>query len=182
MYEGIASDELERFHAFRETVDTHAVNTDTLLATDYLNHFNEVIMQVEMLADMPDWIDELLEWAPKTYEQHFEDSSLPEKALIIECYHNAPQLFREALQIEVDTLVDLVSDTLQQVAIHASRSENDAIRPVVQEFSAQAEVSMTNMRKVIAGGAKAVGHTADTVVEPEEAEVMDQSAIDALFD
>ena len=182
MYEGIESEELERFNAFRETVSTHAVNTDTLLATDYLNHFNEVIMQVEMLADMPDWIDELLEWTPKSYEQHFEDSSLPDKAQIIEAYHHAPALFREALQIEVDTLVDLVSETLQLAAIHMAQGAPENLRPLVQEFSAQAETSMTNMRKVIAGGAKAVGHTADKALEPEEAEVMDQSAIDALFD
>jgi len=163
-------------------VTTHAVNVETLLATDYLNHFNEVFMQVEMLADMPDWLDELLDWTPKSYEQHFEDSSLPDKAQIIEAYHHAPGLFREALQIEVDRLVELVGDTLQKVAMEAAHGADESIRAVVGEFSKEAEVCMTDMRKVIAGGAAAVGHVAAEQPEADEPEVMDQSAIDALFD
>ena len=30
------------------------INSQTLLATDYLNHFNEVVMLLEMIPDMPD--------------------------------------------------------------------------------------------------------------------------------
>jgi hypothetical protein len=30
------------------------INQSTLLATDYLNRFNEVVMMIEMIPDMPD--------------------------------------------------------------------------------------------------------------------------------
>ena len=36
------------------------INTSKLLATDYLNHFNEVIMLIEMVPDMPDIIEDVL--------------------------------------------------------------------------------------------------------------------------
>ena len=36
------------------------INVNTLLATDYLNHFNEVIMLIEMLPDMPDMLEDVL--------------------------------------------------------------------------------------------------------------------------
>ena len=36
------------------------INSVTLLATDYLDHFNEVIILIEMVADMPDMIEDVL--------------------------------------------------------------------------------------------------------------------------
>ena len=40
------------------------VHPDTGLATDYLNHFNEVVMLLEMLPDMPDFAEDVLAWEP----------------------------------------------------------------------------------------------------------------------
>ena len=54
------------------------INEQTLLATDYLNHFNEIVMLIEMVPDMPECLDDILEWTPKSYTQHFEDSSFTE--------------------------------------------------------------------------------------------------------
>ena len=47
------------------------VNPATGLATDYLNHFNEVAMLVDMLPAMPDMADEILAWRPRPYAAHF---------------------------------------------------------------------------------------------------------------
>ncbi len=51
-------------------LDTN-VNDDTYLATDYLNHFNEIVMLLEMIPDMPDILEDAKEWRPKSYDQHF---------------------------------------------------------------------------------------------------------------
>ena len=67
------------------------INPVTLLATDYLNHFNEVIMLIEMVADMPDMIEDVLAWEPKSYSQHFADSGFKDKNLAIEAYGAAPE-------------------------------------------------------------------------------------------
>ena len=42
--------------ALRKRARGSNVNEQTLLATDYLNHFNEVVMLLEMQPDMPDMI------------------------------------------------------------------------------------------------------------------------------
>ena len=35
------------------------LDSDTLLATDYLNHFNEIVMLLEMVPDMPEIMEEV---------------------------------------------------------------------------------------------------------------------------
>ncbi len=70
------------------------INQETLLATDYLNHFNEVIMLLDMVASMPECLDDAKEWRPKSYQQHFEDSSFSGKKLAIFAYENSPEQFR----------------------------------------------------------------------------------------
>ncbi|HEY5598367.1 MAG TPA: hypothetical protein VIK47_06140, partial [Kiloniellales bacterium] len=51
------------------------IHEDTLLATDYLNHFNEVIMLIGMIPDMPECLRDAQAWQPKSYEEHFRDSA-----------------------------------------------------------------------------------------------------------
>ena len=45
-----------------ERLEQANINPQTGLATDYLNHFNEVMMLLEMLPDMPDCAEDVLEW------------------------------------------------------------------------------------------------------------------------
>ncbi len=70
------------------------INQETLLATDYLNHFNEVIMLLDMVPSMPECLEDAKAWQPKSYEQHFEDSSFAGKKLAIFAYENSPEQFR----------------------------------------------------------------------------------------
>src|ERR1700741_487675 len=46
------------------------INPRTGLATDYLNHFNEAIMLLEMIPDMPDCAEDFLSWGPLSYSEH----------------------------------------------------------------------------------------------------------------
>jgi len=41
------------------------INPQTGLCTDYLNHFNEAIMVLEMLSTVPESIDDFLTWRPR---------------------------------------------------------------------------------------------------------------------
>ena len=43
------------------------INPRTGLATDYLNHFNEAIMLLEMIPDMPECAEDFLTWTPLSY-------------------------------------------------------------------------------------------------------------------
>ena len=59
------------------------INPRTGLATDYLNHFNEAIMLLEMVPDLPECIDDFLGWEPMSYREHFEASNFKARDLEI---------------------------------------------------------------------------------------------------
>lgn len=61
---------------WRQKVSGTLINSETLLATDYLNHFNEVVMLVEMVPDMPDMLPDCQSWKLKSYPEHFVASGL----------------------------------------------------------------------------------------------------------
>lgn len=70
------------------------INPATLLATDYLNHFNDVEMILEMLPGTPDYFDEIAGWQPRSYVEHFASSSLRDAPLAIEVYAHVPATIR----------------------------------------------------------------------------------------
>ncbi|PWE16584.1 hypothetical protein DDZ18_12515 [Marinicauda salina] len=80
------------------------IHPETGLATDYLNHFNEVAMMMEMLPDMPDCAEDVLAWEPLDYEAHFERSGFAAKALAIKAYRAAPRALRAHLETIVLSL------------------------------------------------------------------------------
>jgi hypothetical protein len=85
------------------------INPGTGLATDYLNHFNEVMMLMEMLPDLPGCARDVLEWAPADYVEHFANSSFRDKELAVLAYQAAPHAMRAhlvtlVLQIEAEVM------------------------------------------------------------------------------
>jgi hypothetical protein len=65
------------------------INPRTGLATDYLNHFNEAIMLLEMIPDMPECAEDFLTWQPLSYREHFMASNFKARDLAIEAYDAA---------------------------------------------------------------------------------------------
>jgi hypothetical protein len=57
------------------------INPRTGLATDYLNHFNEAIMLLEMIPDIPECFEDFLDWQPMSYREHFAASGFKAKNL-----------------------------------------------------------------------------------------------------
>src|SRR5476651_716364 len=70
------------------------INPRTGLATDYLNHFNEAIMLLEMIPDMPECAEEFLAWHPLTYAEHFTASNFKARDLAISAYDSADPAIR----------------------------------------------------------------------------------------
>lgn len=145
------------------------INPDTGLATDYLNHFNEVVMLLEMLPAMPECVDEVLEWAPMGYETHFEKSRFSEKQLAIAAYRASPCELRDALQNVVAQIDETVCD-----AQRALRNADDiaTVAPLVSE-AATARIKPL----VSIAGAVIHGH----VDSADDLEAESQASIDALF-
>jgi predicted Zn-dependent protease with MMP-like domain len=117
--QGIPEGELEDFLAWRARVRGANISEKTLLATDYLNHFNEIVMLIEMVPDMPDMIEDCGLWRPKSYQQHFQDSGFSEKELAIEAYDHVPNKFRtpfEATIAQMDAVILFTLDRMEAVS------------------------------------------------------------------
>ncbi|MEM8813547.1 MAG: hypothetical protein AAGF59_13090 [Pseudomonadota bacterium] len=98
----------DRQHALRgwpdDVLAEANINPTTRLATDYLNHFNEVIMLIDMLDAMPECVEDVLAWRPKSYQQHFRDSGFAARDLAIEAYSDAPAAIRDRFE---DTIAEI---------------------------------------------------------------------------
>ena len=99
----------------------------SLLATDYLNHFNEVVMLIDMIPDMPECLDDVREWRPKSYTQHFADCGLPEADLAIAAYVHSPKAYRLPLEKTVDNLNRLVDASLERIASAVESGDRDGL-------------------------------------------------------
>jgi len=147
------------------------INPQTGLATDYLNHFNEVMMLLEMLPDMPDCAEDVLEWEPLDYEGHFENSTFKDKNLAIQAYHAAPNYLREHLEKQVNRINMLVGN------IQAQLRETPDPAHVAAEIADRATLEIKPL--IAVAGAVIHGH-----VEPEATQHEGdgaQAEIDALF-
>src|SRR3954453_428682 len=87
------------------------INPRTGLATDYLNHFNEAIMLLEMIPDMPDCFEDFLGWKPLSYREHFTASNFKARDLAIAAYEAADPACRD----EFDNLSATMTSILTAV-------------------------------------------------------------------
>ncbi len=95
------------------------INPQTLLATDYLNHFNDISMLLELVPEMPECLEDVRDWRPKTYVEHFRDSGLSDKDLAIFAYENCPDCYRQPFEDTVarmNALVESGRDRLEAAA------------------------------------------------------------------
>ena len=95
------------------------INPRTGLATDYLNHFNEAIMLLEMIPDMPECADDFLSWQPLSYREHFRLSHFKTRDVAIAAYDRADPDIRNSL----DTLA--VTMTIVLEATRAAMEDAD---------------------------------------------------------
>jgi hypothetical protein len=87
------------------------INPVTGLATDYLNHFNEAIMLLEMLSSCPDCLDDFLAWRPLNYRQHFAASRFKGRNLAIAAYDAADPSLRKSLDALTGTMTAMLEAT-----------------------------------------------------------------------
>src|SRR5437762_7750880 len=85
------------------------INPRTGLATDYLNHFNEAVMLLEMVPDMPECAEDFLTWSPLSYAEHFTASNFKARDLAIEAYEKADPNVRAQFDHLTDTMTSILS-------------------------------------------------------------------------
>ena len=87
------------------------INPATGLATDYLNHFNEAVMLLEMLSSCPDCAEDLLAWQPLTYREHFAASRFKDSHLAVAAYDAAKPAVRDCLDTLAGTMAAVLETT-----------------------------------------------------------------------
>jgi hypothetical protein len=87
------------------------INPRTGLATDYLNHFNEAIMLLEMVPAMPECAEDFLTWYPLSYREHFMASNFKARDLAIEAYDSADA----SIRTEFDNITSAMTSILSAV-------------------------------------------------------------------
>jgi hypothetical protein len=105
------------------------INPRTGLATDYLNHFNEAVMLLEMIPDMPECADDFLGWQPLTYREHFTASNFKARDLAIEAYDSADT----AIRAEFDNITTALTSILTAVGTAMREAKQDKTRAILAE-------------------------------------------------
>ena len=105
------------------------INPRTGLATDYLNHFNEAIMLLEMIPDMPECAEDFLEWHPLSYREHFTASNFKARDLAIEAYDSAD----EHIRAEFDNITSAMTSILTAVSAAMRDVSQDKTRAKLAE-------------------------------------------------
>ncbi|MGI9384467.1 MAG: hypothetical protein ACR2PO_15040 [Methyloligellaceae bacterium] len=173
---------------YRNTITEHLrahtdgtnVNPKTLLTTDYLNHYNEAVMLLELLPTAPTEIAaDLAEWRHETYEEHFHESGFRDKALAIAGYRNAPEGVRAAFDTKVADLEQETVLLMRQVQAMVEGGDVSGLAelcagtlPELKSLIAEASAIVNGEFPVlISSDGDGTGDATDT-----------QSKVDALFD
>jgi hypothetical protein len=144
------------------------INPVTGLSTDYLNHFTEAIMLLELLPSLPDCISDLLAWEPKDYREHFAVSRFSNRDTVIAAYEGAdPELSRS-----LDMLADLMNTLL------LATREAIAANPATPKSRALAHRSATVLKPIVTRVSALINGTAPGLSNRAR---VPQTAIDAMF-
>jgi hypothetical protein len=139
------------------------INPATGLATDYLNHFNEAIMLLELVATMPECLPDLLEWRPMSYQDHFAGSAFKDRELAVAAYDAADPVARTDLERLADAMTAILLVTRDAMA---ARNGNAAWRT-------EAARAMAALRPLVA--------QAGAVINGRASSQGAQGAVDAVF-
>ena len=105
------------------------INPRTGLATDYLNHFNEAIMLLEMVPALPESAEDFLRWHPLTYSEHFMASHFKGRDLAIEAYNSTDVIIRA----EFDNITSAMTSILTAVGTAMRQARQHKTRAILAE-------------------------------------------------
>lgn len=145
------------------------INPLTGLSTDYLNHFNEAIMLLEMLPSMPECREDLAAWRPLDYHQHFSRSQLTQRELAVAAYDLAAPRIRR----QFDALCDAMKSAI--LSMQASLSAD----PTSDRITGITQATTSELKQLIAL-ASAVIHGHELIGSPASIQES-QAAVDAIL-
>lgn len=155
------------------------INPVSFLATDYLNHFNEIIMLMEMIMDMPDCIEDMVDWTPKSYRAHFTDSAFSDKELAIAAFDLAPEPYKSTFDVMIGAMDVLAANAILEIKQAVDADDMVALEMTVQGPCRELRLAAEKAGAVINGECST---SSQQEINERIEETIDQDAIDALFD
>ena len=150
----MSSGERSAYQAFSARARGTNIDPLTLLATDYLNHFNEIVMLLELIPDMPECLEDAEAWAPKSYQDHFRDSHFRDKELAVEAYEHVPLCYKEPFDDIVSQMNRMVPVGLTRIREILSDGEGERLRFVCSEVSQRIQKMIDIASAIIHGSTK----------------------------
>jgi hypothetical protein len=163
---GPGSDHAARTRELCERARGSNVNEKTLLATDYLNHVNEIVMLFDLVPDAPECLEDCKTWQPLTYQDHFRASHIADRDLAIEAYDFSPPAYKEPFDQLVAEMNRLVALSIEKLDVALAEGNEDVTRMIAERAS-------RNLQDLIGQASAVINGTDHTV---------NQAQIDALME
>ena len=144
------------------------INPITGLSTDYLNHFTEAIMLLEILPVMPDCLADFLAWEPKDYREHFAACHFRNRDMVIAAYEAADPELSRSLDMLADLMNTMLLATREAIASNPATLKSQALG---ERTAAVLKPIVTRVAALINGTAPGLSNRAS----------VPQAAIDAMF-
>jgi len=154
------------------------INAGSLIATDYLNHFNEIIMLFDLASEMPDCFQDVAAWQPASYPEHFSRSNFSDKGLAIEAYKLCPPDVRSTFDATVAELDAHLLEGIEQCLSTLERGEPEKFKIMCRASAEQSRSLIDRLSAIIHEGTAFVplrDHVASDSLEET------QQTIDSLF-
>jgi len=149
-----SSRENEAYLALSAKAEGTNIDPRTLLATDYLNHFNEIVMMLELIPDMPECLEDAEAWEPKSYPQHFQDSQFHDKALAIEAYDHVPDRYRQPFDDVINNMNRMVPWGLQRIRDAMRAKDSPQVRLICTDVSRRLQKMIDIASAIIHGSTR----------------------------
>jgi len=165
-----------------QLADTN-INAHTFLATDYLNHFNEIDMLIEMLPSMPECMEDICLWQPKTYEEHFSESGFRDKDLAILAYYRAPDLVKKRFDQTIRDLDRCIIDAIESLKETFEMDTPEYLSVLIEKFTVEIRHYIDQASAIINGYDETICPVDFSSRTPPKAESIEstQAAVDELF-
>jgi hypothetical protein len=147
------------YEAMRERIAGSNLDPQTFLATDYLNHFNEVVMLIEMIPDMPEILEDAKEWQPKSYQDHFRDSTIADRDIAIAAYDAVPDVYKQPFEKTVGQINKTISTAISSLERDITNENMDLVRENATALSRVIQRLMDTASAIIHGSAETLDQT-----------------------
>jgi hypothetical protein len=153
-FEQAPGEEDSAYHAYSARAQGANIDPQTLLATDYLNHFNEIVMLLELIPDMSECLEDAEAWAPKSYQDHFRDSQFRDRELAVEAYEHVPPCYREPFDDVISQMNRIVPLGLLRIRETLGADQPERLRMICSEVSLRLQKMIDIASAIIHGSTK----------------------------